>query len=105
MRQIDHTDVLGKVFTRLTVLELGPDYDSPTGLKRKHPRYWCMCACGVKKLVRRDSLLKGNSKSCGCLAKEQHSIHSGALERAARVPPKFRRGMTDHYAARYSNDF
>lgn len=105
MKQLDPTDLLGKVFTRLTVLEVGEDYISPTGLSKKHPRYWCQCECGVRKLVRRDSLIKGNSKSCGCLAKEQHAIHSGALERKLRVPPRFRRGMSDHYAARYSQDF
>lgn len=31
----------------------------------------CECQCGKIKSVRRDSLLNGESKSCGCLAKDQ----------------------------------
>jgi hypothetical protein len=35
----------------------------------------CRCACGVKKVVRAESLLSGRSKSCGCRRSEVHETH------------------------------
>jgi len=52
-----------RVFSRLTV----------TGLesRNKYRNYWlCRCECGGEKVVREDNLLRGNTKSCGCLQKE-----------------------------------
>jgi hypothetical protein len=59
------------VFTRLTVLERGPNGDPSPGKASGSTRWWCECICGTKKLVRRDSLLKGSVKSCGCLLAER----------------------------------
>ena len=40
--------------------------------KRKgHYRYKCLCDCGNRKVIRRDSLLNGTTQSCGCLQKER----------------------------------
>jgi hypothetical protein len=33
----------------------------------------CQCDCGNTKIVRRNNLISGNTKSCGCLAKESGS--------------------------------
>lgn len=105
MYRVDPTDLLGKVFTRLTVQELGPVYtpgpETPSG-HRQHIRYWCLCECGVRKLVRRDSLLKGNSKSCGCLAKDQHRLQ--VEQRHARAP-HWKNTMSDKRAWHTANDF
>lgn len=54
----------GKVFGRLTVIELS---------KKSKPGkiYWeCLCQCGNIKSISSNSLLSGNTKSCGCLRKE-----------------------------------
>jgi hypothetical protein len=61
---VDHT---GKTFNELTVI-------SDTG-KRKHkkPILLCSCSCGNQVEVRSDSLLSGNTKSCGCLLKTKHT--------------------------------
>ena len=58
----------GQVFGRLTVLEEAPaptEYTTYKGLW-----YRCRCQCGNTVVVRRDSLVSGNTKSCGCLQRE-----------------------------------
>lgn len=53
-------NLTGKTFSRLTVI--GPDQTKG---------YWkARCACGNIKVVRGASLTSGNTKSCGCLARE-----------------------------------
>lgn len=60
-------DLLGKKFGRLTIIRL--DYIEPKYFKR----YWlCKCDCGNTISVRRDSLINGATKSCGCLQNELH---------------------------------
>ncbi len=61
-------DLTGMVFGRLTVEGRGEDYVSPKG---NHVVRWrCKCECGNTNLVQTVSLLRGKSKSCGCLQKE-----------------------------------
>lgn len=52
----------GQQFGRLTTLEVW-----------NRPGYWdeewiCDCVCGRRTIARRDRLLEGKTKSCGCLA-------------------------------------
>lgn len=62
-------DLTGEKFGRLTVLGLS---EKKSGRKS----YWvCECQCGNKKLVRSDSLKRGQVQSCGCLKKEQNKIN------------------------------
>lgn len=58
-------DFFGKRFGRLTVLR----EVSRTG---SDARYACLCDCGKIKVVDRDSLTQGITRSCGCLARETH---------------------------------
>jgi hypothetical protein len=53
-------DFIGKVFGNLTVIDTAKRLNGKT-------RYWCQCACGRKKIVNYDSLVYGNSTTCGCL--------------------------------------
>lgn len=55
-------NLIGKIFGRLIVFK---QVD-------KH-YYLCRCECGNEKIVNKYRLLKGNTKSCGCLSKEVHS--------------------------------
>ena len=57
-------DLTGQVFGRLTVLRhLGPN--------KKGVHMWeCRCECGNVVAVRGDALRYGQTRSCGCLAKE-----------------------------------
>lgn len=52
-------DLTGQKFGRLTAIEY-----------IKGSRWQCVCDCGNEKTVSAGNLLSGNTKSCGCLAKE-----------------------------------
>ena len=76
-------DIIGKTFGRLTVIKIDhliPRYNKAGGLKGHRIYYLCQCECGNTKIVNRDCLLKGNTKSCGCykkeFAKSSFSIHN-----------------------------
>lgn len=64
-------DYKGKRFGRLTVIE----FDKRTKNISKNGKvyysyYWkCKCDCGNEKSVLLSNIIKGNSKSCGCLEK------------------------------------
>ena len=62
-------NLVGQKFGRLTVVELDKS-------KKRNGTYWlCKCDCGNTSIVRSDSLISGNTKSCGCLASEQRVIN------------------------------
>lgn len=52
-------DISGRKFERWTVIRFIPDHG-----------WLCRCECGNEKLVERQSLLLGTSRSCGCLRVE-----------------------------------
>lgn len=57
-------DLIGNKFGRLTVISF-------SHLDKRQAAYWlCQCSCGKERLVRRNSLTSGWTKSCGCLQKE-----------------------------------
>ena len=67
-------DITGRKFGRLTVIKLDhlKEMYNRKGVKNGHKTYWlCKCDCGNNIVVRKDLLLNGSSKSCGCLKKEQ----------------------------------
>jgi hypothetical protein len=58
-----HSNLVGKVFGRLTVLRFSHK-------DKRYNRYWlCSCSCGKIKTAREDFLVRGTTVSCGC---EQH---------------------------------
>ncbi len=66
-------NLIGQKFGRWTVVEEGPGYidKGANGIK---PNWYCDCDCGTKHhLVSSKNLKAGNSKSCGCLARENIS--------------------------------
>lgn len=56
-------NLAGHVFGSLTVLELH-DKD-----RNNQTRWRCQCACGYQPVIRRNDLVRGKSKSCGCSKK------------------------------------
>lgn len=56
---------IGAIFERWTVT-------GPT-IQGKHKKVPATCTCGVSKIVDKSNLLKGLSRSCGCLSKETTS--------------------------------
>lgn len=66
-------NLIGQKFGRWTVVEEGPGYidKGANGIKSN---WYCDCDCGAKHhLVSGRNLKAGNSKSCGCLARENIS--------------------------------
>ena len=61
-------DLIGQKFGNLTVVERAENYISPS--KQRKAQWLCKCDCGNLVVVQSQSLIKGLTKSCGCLAKE-----------------------------------
>ena len=58
-------DLTGQKFGLWTVLERDLDYS--VHQKNSHTVYWkCQCECGTIRSIRADSLINGDSLSCGC---------------------------------------
>lgn len=69
-------DLTGMTFGRLTVIKRVKDYISPKGQRKT--RWLCQCDCEKHTLieVHAQSLIRGTTKSCGCLQKEaQYNSH------------------------------
>lgn len=63
-------DIEGNRFGRLIAIKYaGKD-------SRKSSMWNCLCDCGTSKIISSNKLIKGNTKSCGCLHKE---VASGLL--------------------------
>lgn len=58
-------DMIGKRFGRLTVIR----FDRHNGTKM-NKKWVCACDCGKQTSVYQSNLLSGNTKSCGCLKRE-----------------------------------
>ena len=59
-------DLTGRKFGRLTAIKIDPKRSKGDGA------YWeCLCDCGGKTTVIASSLKSGNTRSCGCLHREQ----------------------------------
>lgn len=65
------TDLVGRKFGRLLVIERAENYISPKG--KKESRWKCVCSCKNKTeiIVKRSCLIHGYTQSCGCLQKEK----------------------------------
>jgi hypothetical protein len=63
-RRSDYVSVKGQVFTRLTVLD-----DSERDPKG-NVVCLVLCECGTRKTVLKQTLTRGDTKSCGCLHKQ-----------------------------------
>lgn len=65
LSQVRRADLIGSKYGRLTVLSKAESHP------RKGRMWVCKCKCGT--LVEKDTscLIRGNTKSCGCLFKEQ----------------------------------
>lgn len=79
-------DLSGFKFGKLTVIKKqGTD-------KFKKTEWLCKCDCGNYKIAKRDLLIKGHTKSCGCLFKEVMSDIDYS-KRNSKAPEKH--GMTN----------
>lgn len=63
--------MLNKKFCRLLVID-GP-FRPPKNYSGRAYHWLCLCSCGNRKIISGSSLRSGNTKSCGCLARETTS--------------------------------
>lgn len=62
---------VGMIFNKLTVIN-----------KSDKDKYWiCQCECGNVKEVRQDNLIRGLTKSCGCIKGQNHGMSDTRLYR------------------------
>lgn len=63
-------DIVGKRFGRLVVQSRGEND------RTRAIRFNCICDCGSKKLIHKASLIRGATRSCGCIRKEMLAVRS-----------------------------
>lgn len=67
-------DLAGETFGRLTVLSSAPSILQTNG---KRCGAWNVrCECGAELVARRGALLSGNTRSCGCLQREESAART-----------------------------
>jgi len=94
-------ELTGQKFGRLTVVGRG---------KRDKigEQFWvCLCECGNSREIRKTSLTNGDTKSCGCIRREQLRTHGGKKTRLYEVWHSMKKRCTEpnckafkHYGGR-----
>lgn len=83
----DLNDIVGTKIERLFVTKYLGNYRD--GTKQKHHYYECLCECGEIVTTHRINLLRGSTKSCGCLGKdlliERNKTHGLSDTRLYRI--------------------
>ena len=74
---------IGERFNKLTVIEKLEDTYSKSG--RKYENFLCKCDCGNTTVVRKDSLIRGGVKSCGCLQRNREAKNTCELVKIGDV--------------------
>lgn len=76
LAQLNYTNLIGKKFGKLLVVEEMPERTSYGMVLWK-----CLCDCGNEKIVRTNSLTSGNTSSCGCI---NYSIGEHNIEKVLK---------------------
>lgn len=79
----NESDLIGQRFGRWKVIGRGEYLVQPSGRKLK--RWRCECDCGTIRDVQQALLLNGNSKSCGCLARELSRVRNSGIKMNLRA--------------------
>lgn len=94
MRQIN--DLRGKQFGYLTPLKI-------SGKNSRGYLWYCKCKCGNYKTVPRDSLVSGNTRSCGCLVKEMNETKIKKIHESYSFEPNKYIQLDDNTIIGYTN--
>lgn len=82
LRDIPKKDITGKTFGKLIVIKFS-HYDREKSIKQ----YWlCKCDCGNEKIIIVNSLINGDTKSCGCIEKENLEKHKQRFKKQVVLP-------------------
>lgn len=89
-------DLTGQKFGRLPVIERAEN-------KGKQTAWKCLCDCGNEKIVLRDDLISGGTKSCGCYNREISSRYAKDLtgQKFGRLTVIERAGSDKKWQARW----
>ncbi len=80
-------DITGHTYGRLTVIE---DIDHG-----KNPAVQCTCTCGKTVVARKSNVLKGNTRSCGCLRAQNSGYRNRPKKERVPVQDIDELGMED----------
>lgn len=70
-------DITGKQFGRWTAVQRA---DKPSYKGKRRRNFWlCRCVCGREKVVECEHLLRGRSRSCGCIISEKGNAFKHGL--------------------------
>lgn len=92
-------DRIGQTFNRLTIL----GYDETINRKK---RVICICSCGVTtKAIDQDSVVNGNTKSCGCFKHEKDTARGDGRtkEKLYRVHSSMKQRCFNENSCNYKN--
>ncbi len=89
-------DLKGQRFERLVVLER-------VQITKGRVHWLCQCDCGNQCVVRRDALRNNNTRSCGCLFIDVHTIHGKSKTKAYQVWDKMLRRCYNSEVFDYKN--
>jgi len=78
----------GDTFGRLTIIEEAEP--ARWGERHVYRRFKCLCVCGQVRIIRLSCLRRGESASCGCLARERMASHAETCK--VKFIPKTRVG-------------
>lgn len=53
-------------------------------VKNEQSYFWYRCECGTEKVIQKSSVLRGLTRSCGCLRREKAAIHINNLPEGVR---------------------
>lgn len=77
---LNYYDLSGKKFGKLTVKKFA-GYHFEKSRKKNVSKWLCECECGGSKIIKRHLLIKGNTKSCGCLVVAKYKIDEKYFEK------------------------
>lgn len=95
----DAADLTGRVFGYLTVFHRSGFYRH-SGRKYNEARWLCQCKCGKVSTPRSSSLLSGQSRSCGCLKRDNMATFGPRLSQFKRKEGVCKRNVFYHYKLR-----
>jgi hypothetical protein len=82
---MNYYDLSGTKFGSLLVVCRAEDHIKPSG--KKVVQYLCVCECGNTKVIQRQNLVDGHTKTCGCRGKSE-TIPTPKAEKAEVVKEK-----------------
>ena len=70
-------DLTGQTFGRLTVIK------RVENAKNNKAQWLCQCSCGKQKIIKSSNLIRGATRSCGCIKEEKRlgELHNSRLHR------------------------